>query len=270
MPASTKGKGGAKRCKAAQIRANPCLFSAPSCDAPAPASSRTSTSRQPPARHEVTRCNSDRRHTTLAPPPRTPGPSAPSIRPRSLGVIEAGRGWAGARRAPGGWGAGASVTRRAIEAPGGRGAPSAGGLGGARGPRSHDVQSRRAPAGPGRAERRGDWGARSGSSVTRRAIEACPGWAGARRALGGLGGALGVLGHTTCNRGVPRLGRGAPSAGGLGGPARGPRSHDVQSRRAPAGPGRAERRGAWGARSGPPWPGRAERRGAVNQSKRIG
>src|SRR5437016_13180989 len=54
-----------------------------------------------------------------------------------------------------------------------------------------------------------------------RSIEGCHGFAGAPRACGGYGGPFGAP-HVTRSlseyRGVPRLGRGAPSVGGRGAP----------------------------------------------------
>src|SRR5688572_8500662 len=50
-------------------------------------------------------------------------------------------------------------------------------------------------------------------------------------------------------RGAPRLGRGAPKAGGLGGPVAAPH---LNRSSATALPGCSERWGAWGGRRGPP------------------
>src|SRR5205823_2853277 len=55
-------------------------------------------------------------------------------------------------------------------------------------------------------------------------IEERHGFPGALRTLGGLGGHVGAPSFTTkwCDRGAPRVSRGAPNVGGSGGPCRGP------------------------------------------------
>src|SRR5216117_1005795 len=145
--------------------------------------------------------------------------------------------------------------------------------------------SRRVTGFPGRAERRGVWGARrirGASRVSRDApsvggfggpdeFEARHGFPGTRRALGGLGGPTnsrrvtgfpgraerrGVWGARRI-RGASRVSRDAPSVGGFGGPDEFEARHGFPgTRRALGGLG-----GPTNSRRVTGFPGRAERRG---------
>src|SRR5436190_670770 len=129
-----------------------------------------------------------------------------------------------------------------------------GGLGGPfEAPLLRRARSRRAPIHSGRAERWGVWGALSRPPFFAARDRGAPRFTRGRRALGGLGGPFeapllprviearpdslgaaerwGVWGalsrppvFAARDRGGPRFTRGAPSAGGLGGPFRGPPS----------------------------------------------